>query len=97
MARVVQPPKIHANFTKGNLFEYKTRHLIDGRIVDCDTRISLVAGYMPGEVKDLSPFSFMHEDDVRWVIVALRQSKYIFFLVYCFFFSMWRRFLDCCY
>ncbi|KAL5277524.1 hypothetical protein ACFFRR_002634 [Megaselia abdita] len=73
MARVVQPPKIHANFTKGNLFEYKTRHLIDGRIVDCDTRISLVAGYMPGEVKDLSPFSFMHEDDVRWVIVALRQ------------------------
>lgn len=84
MARVVPPPKIHANFTKGNLFEYKTRHLIDGRIVDCDTRISLVAGYMPGEVKDLSPFSFMHEDDVRWVIVALRQSEYFFFLAFYF-------------
>lgn len=75
MARVVQLPKPDFELTKGNLFEYKTRHLIDGRIVDCDTRISLVAGYMPGEVRDLSPFSFMHEDDVRWVIVALRQSE----------------------
>lgn len=76
MARIVRAPRIQVNFTEGNLFEYKTRHLIDGRIVDCDTRISLVAGYMPVEVKDLSPFSFMHEDDVRWVIVALRQSEY---------------------
>lgn len=25
------------------------------------------------QVRNLSPFSFMHQDDVRWVIVALRQ------------------------
>ncbi|KAH8244736.1 hypothetical protein KR038_005907 [Drosophila bunnanda] len=53
--------------------EYKTRHLIDGSIVDCDQRIGLVAGYMKDEVCNLSPFCFMHLDDVRWVIVALRQ------------------------
>ncbi|XP_030378356.1 aryl hydrocarbon receptor nuclear translocator-like protein 1 [Scaptodrosophila lebanonensis] len=53
--------------------EYRTRHLIDGSIIDCDQRIGLVAGYMKDEVRNLSPFSFMHQDDVRWVIVALRQ------------------------
>ncbi|XP_020812216.1 uncharacterized protein LOC110187143 [Drosophila serrata] len=53
--------------------EYKTRHLIDGSIIDCDQRIGLVAGYMKDEVRNLSPFCFMHLDDVRWVIVALRQ------------------------
>ncbi|KAH8276007.1 hypothetical protein KR018_007093 [Drosophila ironensis] len=53
--------------------EYQTRHLIDGSIIDCDQRIGLVAGYMKDEVRNLSPFCFMHLDDVRWVIVALRQ------------------------
>ncbi|XP_016961627.1 uncharacterized protein LOC108032281 [Drosophila biarmipes] len=53
--------------------EYRTRHLIDGSIIDCDQRIGLVAGYMKDEVRNLSPFCFMHLDDVRWVIVALRQ------------------------
>ncbi|XP_068139753.1 aryl hydrocarbon receptor nuclear translocator homolog [Drosophila tropicalis] len=53
--------------------EYKTRHLIDGSIIDCDQRIGIVAGYMKDEVRNLSPFCFMHLDDVRWVIVALRQ------------------------
>ncbi|XP_017133456.1 uncharacterized protein LOC108150015 [Drosophila elegans] len=53
--------------------EYHTRHLIDGKIIDCDQRIGLVAGYMKDEVRNLSPFCFMHLDDVRWVIVALRQ------------------------
>ncbi|XP_016984410.1 uncharacterized protein LOC108048345 [Drosophila rhopaloa] len=53
--------------------EYHTRHLIDGSIIDCDQRIGLVAGYMKDEVRNLSPFCFMHLDDVRWVIVALRQ------------------------
>ncbi|TMW45358.1 hypothetical protein DOY81_009564 [Sarcophaga bullata] len=28
---------------------------------------------MTDEVRNLSPFTFMHQDDVRWVIVALRQ------------------------
>lgn len=40
-------------------YEYKTRHLIDGRIVEVDQRISLVAGYMTEEVSGVSPFSFM--------------------------------------
>lgn len=30
---------------------------------------------MPDEVCGLSPFTFMHKSDVRWVMVALRQSK----------------------
>ncbi|XP_073834186.1 uncharacterized protein isoform X2 [Musca autumnalis] len=72
IARIVRPPVINP-LIEANRLEYKTRHLIDGRIIDCDQRISLVAGYMTGEVRNLSPFTFMHQDDVRWVIVALRQ------------------------
>ncbi|XP_026474737.1 protein cycle-like isoform X3 [Ctenocephalides felis] len=53
--------------------EYRTRHLIDGRIVQCDQRISVVAGYLTKEVAGLSPFTFMHKEDVRWVMIALRQ------------------------
>ncbi|KAG7308858.1 hypothetical protein JYU34_006120 [Plutella xylostella] len=53
--------------------EYWTRHLIDGRIVQCDQSISLVAGYMTDEVTGTSAFFFMHKDDVRWVICVLRQ------------------------
>lgn len=29
---------------------------------------------MTDEVSGVSPFSFIHKDDVRWVMVALRQS-----------------------
>ncbi|XP_013101243.2 hypoxia-inducible factor 1-alpha [Stomoxys calcitrans] len=72
IARIVRPPVINT-VLEANRLEYKTRHLIDGRIIDCDQRISLVAGYMTDEVRNLSPFTFMHQDDVRWVIVALRQ------------------------
>uniref|UniRef100_A0A1B0ABZ5 Methoprene-tolerant n=1 Tax=Glossina pallidipes TaxID=7398 RepID=A0A1B0ABZ5_GLOPL len=73
MARIIRPPKILNWPLDANRLEYKTRHLIDGRIIECDQRISLVAGYLKDEVRNLSPFSFMHQDDVRWVIVALRQ------------------------
>lgn len=56
--------------------EYITRHLIDGRIVACDHRISLIAGYMTDEVTGSSGFNFMHQDDVRFAMIALRHSKY---------------------
>ncbi|XP_053685326.1 protein trachealess-like isoform X2 [Sabethes cyaneus] len=73
MARVQKVPSICDRLIEACKYEYKTRHLIDGRIVQCDHRISMVAGYMTSEVSGLSPFTFMHKDDVRWVIVALRQ------------------------
>ncbi|XP_020812068.1 uncharacterized protein LOC110187043 [Drosophila serrata] len=72
-ARIIRPPKIVNRLIDANTLEYNTRHLIDGRIIDCDQRIGIVAGYMTDEVRNLSPFTFMHNDDVRWVIVALRQ------------------------
>lgn len=73
MVRVLKVPSICDRLIEACKYEYKTRHLIDGRIVQCDHRISVVAGYMTNEVSGLSPFTFMHKDDVRWVIVALRQ------------------------
>lgn len=76
MGHIVKPPAINSLIVASKS-EYKTRHLIDGRIVQCDQRISLVSGYMADEVYNLSPFTFMHRDDVRWVMVALRQSKSI--------------------
>lgn len=63
-ARIL-PPTAHS--------EYWTRHLIDGRIVQCDQSISLAAGYMTEEVTGTSAFVFMHKDDVRWVVCVLRQ------------------------
>ena len=57
--------------------EYITRHLIDGRIIHSDQRISFIAGYMIEEVSGLSAFKFMHREDVRWVMIALRQSKWL--------------------
>lgn len=74
-AHVIRPPSICDRLLEANKLEYKTRHLIDGQIVQCDQRISVVAGYMPDEVCGLSPFTFMHKADVRWVMVALRQSE----------------------
>ncbi|KOB74415.1 Methoprene tolerant protein 1 [Operophtera brumata] len=53
--------------------EYWTRHMIDGRIVQCDQSISLAVGYMTDEVTGTSAFVFMHKEDVRWVICVLRQ------------------------
>lgn len=57
-----------------NKNEYFTRHLIDGRIIFCDHRISLIAGYMSEEVSGTSAFKFMHKDDVKWTMVGLRLS-----------------------
>ena len=80
MARVIKLPSFCDRLIEETNYEYKTRHLIDGRIVICDQRISIVAGYMTNEVTGLSPFSFIHKDDVRWCMVALRQSKNFFAL-----------------
>lgn len=55
--------------------EYVTRHLVDGRIIFCDHRISIVAGYMAEEVSGKSAFAFMHKDDFRWTMIGLRQSE----------------------
>lgn len=74
---IIKPPSLRSRLRDACRFEYKTRHLIDGRIVQCDQRISLVAGYMADEVCGLSPFTFMHKADVRWVMIALRQSEYL--------------------
>lgn len=77
MARIVKPPMFCDRLIEACRYEYKTRHLIDGRIVQCDQRISIVAGYMTEEISGISPFTFIHRDDVRWVMVALRQSESI--------------------
>jgi hypothetical protein len=77
MCRIMKPPTFCDRFIEACRYEYKTRHLIDGRIVQCDQRISIVAGYLTDEISGLSPFNFIHRDDVRWVMVALRQSKQI--------------------
>lgn len=76
MARIIKPPLFCDRLIEACRYEYKTRHLIDGRIVQCDQRISIVAGYLTEEISGLSPFTFIHKDDVRWVMVALRQSKF---------------------
>ncbi|XP_059054469.1 hypoxia-inducible factor 1-alpha-like [Achroia grisella] len=53
--------------------EYRTRHSIDGQIIQCEQRIALVTGYMTHEVYGVNAMNFMHRDDVRWVIIALRE------------------------
>lgn len=55
--------------------EYRTRHSVDGQIIQCEARIALVTGYMTHEVNGVNAMNFMHRDDVRWVIIALRESK----------------------
>lgn len=50
MARIIRPVKVINWPLEANHLEYKTRHLIDGRIIECDQRISLVAGYLKEEV-----------------------------------------------
>lgn len=73
--QMYRPEPIVDRMIEPNKDEYMTRHLIDGRIVTCDQRISLIAGYMLDEVSGHSAFKYMHRDDVRWVMIALRQSK----------------------
>lgn len=57
MARIIRSPQIMNYSLESNRLEYKTRHLIDGRIVDCDNRIGLVAGYLKDEVNFYSLYS----------------------------------------
>ncbi|CAF4751228.1 unnamed protein product [Pieris macdunnoughi] len=60
-------------FLESFKMEYRTRHSIDGQIIQCEQRIALVTGYMTHEVSGVNAMNFMHRDDVRWVIIALRE------------------------
>lgn len=61
MARVLREERTPEEMEAGGMtfyrqpepyqLEYRTRHLIDGSIIDCDQRIGLVAGYMKDEVR----------------------------------------------
>ncbi|KAL6261686.1 hypothetical protein P5V15_006775 [Pogonomyrmex californicus] len=66
-------PITELSIMDANKDEYVTRHLVDGRIIYCDHRISVVAGYMSEEVSGLNAFAFMHKDDFRWTMIGLRQ------------------------
>jgi len=68
-------PITELSIMDANKDEYVTRHLVDGRIIYCDHRVSVVAGYMSEEVSGLNAFAFMHKDDFRWTMIGLRQSK----------------------
>lgn len=81
--KVFRPEPIADRLMEAVKDEYVTRHLIDGRIINCDQRISYIAGYMTEEVSGLSAFKFMHRDDVRWVMIALRQSKCRYTFLHC--------------
>lgn len=54
MGRLLLPNRIQrwSSALEANRLQYRTRHLIDGRIVECDQRISLVAGYLNEEVSE---------------------------------------------
>lgn len=47
-------------------------------------RISIVSGFMPQEVSGQLAFTYMHKEDVRWVMIALRQSKFSYTYYICF-------------
>ncbi|XP_075990646.1 uncharacterized protein LOC142986193 isoform X2 [Anticarsia gemmatalis] len=64
---------INESALEGYRMEYRTRHSIDGQIIQCESRIALVTGYMTHEVSGVNAMNFMHRDDVRWVIIALRE------------------------
>ena len=76
VARLMKKRITELSLLEANKEEYVTRHLLDGRIIFCDHRISLVAGYMTQEVSGMSAFAYMHGDDVMWTIAGLRQSKF---------------------
>ncbi|XP_018570169.1 aryl hydrocarbon receptor nuclear translocator-like protein 1 isoform X3 [Anoplophora glabripennis] len=71
--KICRPEPLVTRLIEASKDEYVTRHLIDGRIINCDQRISIIAGYMIEEVSGHSAFKYMHRDDVRWVMIALRQ------------------------
>jgi len=68
-------PITELSIIDANKNEYVTRHLLDGHIIYCDHRVSIVAGYMSEEVTGANAFKFMHKDDSKWTILGLRQSK----------------------
>ncbi|XP_053971138.1 circadian locomoter output cycles protein kaput-like isoform X1 [Hylaeus volcanicus] len=70
---LMKRPITEISIIDANKDEYVTRHLVDGRIIYCDHRVSVVAGYLSEEVSGLSAFGFMHKDDFRWTMIALRQ------------------------
>lgn len=71
--RICRPEPISVRLLEASRDEYVTRHLVDGRIINSDHRISLVIGYMTDEVVGQSAFKYMHKDDVFWAMIALRQ------------------------
>lgn len=73
---VAKRPITELSLMDAKLKEYITRHLVDGRIIFCDHRISIVAGYLSEEVSGQSAFSFMHEEDFQWTVLGLRQSMF---------------------
>ncbi|XP_043795809.1 neuronal PAS domain-containing protein 2-like isoform X2 [Apis laboriosa] len=70
---LMKQPLTKISIIDANKNEYITRHLVDGRIIYCDHRVSVVAGYLSEEVSGMSAFGFMHKDDRIWAMVALRQ------------------------
>lgn len=70
---LMRRPITKISIIDANKDEYITRHLVDGRIIYCDHRVSVVAGYLSEEVSGMSAFSFMHKKDRIWAMVALRQ------------------------
>lgn len=76
---LMKQPLTKISIIDANKNEYITRHLVDGRIIYCDHRVSVVAGYLSEEVSGMSAFGFMHKDDRIWAMVALRQSKSKYF------------------
>ncbi|XP_066138919.1 basic helix-loop-helix ARNT-like protein 1 isoform X1 [Euwallacea fornicatus] len=72
-AKLCRPKPLTEKLMNRPREEYVTRHLLDGKIVWCDQRISFIAGYMTEEVQGHSAFHYMHKDDVRFAMMALRQ------------------------
>ncbi|XP_018392295.1 PREDICTED: aryl hydrocarbon receptor nuclear translocator 2-like [Cyphomyrmex costatus] len=66
-------PITELSIMDANKDEYVTRHLVDGRIIYCDHRVSVIAGYLSEEISGLNAFGFMHKDDWRWTMIGLRQ------------------------
>ncbi|CAG0914141.1 unnamed protein product [Notodromas monacha] len=56
--------------------EYYTRHMLDGRIVNSDQRISLVAGYTVEEVLGKSGFSYVLSEDKTMAALLHREMLF---------------------
>ncbi|KOX81146.1 Neuronal PAS domain-containing protein 2 [Melipona quadrifasciata] len=70
---LMRRPITKISIIDANKDEYITRHLVDGRIIYCDHRVSVVAGYLSEEVSGKSAFRFMHRADRVWAMIALRE------------------------